>query len=482
MSQKSPKSSTFPWVYRYFQFGLMVTITIVVPLIILSWYLIFNFVGLYSNFKLVFWLITVYISFGFVVSFIQYFSIFSFQLYSLQIRNFFMLPSNKRLFYKIILPPNAQYDTRILGRFFKDLYHSFIINNMSWSNTLRTGKYHQSICFDYIVENGETQCYVSFPFKKHTIVIEIFKKYFPQVSLQSVKDPFYDLPNQWEEDNTSQYNQMAGCVISHSMSEFFGSTTADFNIGHKRNISDFLIYLGSALPLNKFVLQYVFTFDSLIDKSYYDKKYDQLTKNLVNQYSPSNLKKGADSEAFATLLPQYQIQRLNDINSRLALEEENLARAGIKIVSFCSDQDYAKTERALDKAIRAYFQENSSYSTDNKLEKVYLTATNQTYFNHHKVHKDLDETAKFAFDRLVFLPTTLEPYFANLYNTFFYPNENRWRRKNLYISFRRRLGYKPWSDSFCLLEFDTIDRYFQIPIVKSRNGVHDTLLKVDCKL
>ena len=488
MNQKIQKQNSFPWVHHYVKFGLFALVFVGFPLVISILFLVNNFGGIVNLWvdmprapilKLCFWLSIVYIFFGFAVAYIYYFSIFSFQVYSLQIRNFFMLPSNKRLFYKMYLPVGFEYDTRLLSRFFKDLYHGFVINNMSWSSTLRTGKYHQSIGFDYIVENGELQYCISFPFNKQPIAIEIFKKYFPQINLQLVKDPFSSLPNQWSEDQTFQYEQMAGCVISHNMSEIFGSTSADFNIGHKHNISDFLVYLNTVLPQNKFVLQYVFTFDPLIDKSYYDKKYDQLASELVGKYSPSNAKKAIDSDAFAVLVPRYQIQKLNDINSRLAKEEENILRAGIKIVSFCSDQDYTKTERALDKAIRAYFQENTSYSTDNKLEKAYLTATNQTYFNHHKVYMDLDQKARFAFDRYVFLPTILEPYFASLYNKFFYPNENRWRRRNLYLSFRRRLGYKPWSDSFCLLEFDTIDRYFQIPIVRSKTESNLIIKKRD---
>ena len=477
MNQKTTNQKTFPWVHHYVKFSLFVTLLIVIPLIIGIWFLVSN-LGLSIDLlsvkssaiflKLFLWLDLIYISFGFAVTFVFYFSVFSFQVYSSQIRNFFMLPSNNRLFYRMNLPIGFEYDTRILGRFMQELYHGFVINNMAWSDTLRSGKYHHTIGFDYIVENGLVQYYVSFAFSKQPIVIETFKKYFPQINLQLAKDPFSNLPNQWQEDQSFQYDQMAGCVISHNMSEIFGSTSANFNIGHKHNISDFLVYLGIALPQNKFVLQYVYTFDCLLDPSYYDQKYDQLAKDLVNKYSPSNAKKSIDSDAFATLVPAYQIQKLNDINTRLAKEKKNLVRAGIKVVGFCSDEDYTKTERALDKAIRAYFQENSSYNTDNKLEKAYLTATNQTYFNHHKVYMDLDEKARFAFDRFVFLPTILEPYFAGLYNNFFYPNENRWRRKNLYLSFRRRLGYKPWSDSFCLLEIDSIDRYFQIPIVRAK--------------
>jgi hypothetical protein len=503
MTQKPANHNSFPWVHHYVKFGLFALVLVGIPLIA-SIIVILNSIqdpawlvcdsvcsdsftssqntgtGSFALlkmtgdlmwlffYKLIVWLAFIYVFFGFVVSFISYFSIFSFQVYSSQIGNFFRLPKNKRLFYKMNLPVGFEYDTSLLGRFMRDLYNGFIINGMTWSSTLRSGKYHQTIGFDYIVENGRLEYYVSFPFNKHSIVIETFKKYLPQINLQLAKDPFADLPNQWSEDQNFKYEQMAGCVISHNMSEIYGATSADHNSGNKHNISDFLVYLGTALPHNKFVLQYIYTFDSLIDPSYYDKKYDELATNLMNKYSPSNAKKTIDTDAFTTLIPKYQVQKLNDINFRLNDDQGNLVRAGIKIVGFCSNEDYAKTERALDKAIRAYFQENSSYGTDNKLEKAYLTSTNQTYFNHHKVYMDLDEKARFAFDRYTFLPTILEPYFASLYNKFFYPNENRWRRRNLYVSFKRRLGYKPWSDSFCLLETNSIDRYFQIPIVRTK--------------
>lgn len=478
MSQKPTDQTSFPWVHHYIKFGLFVVAFVGLPMLLSLGFVANNFDGfidLWRNkslatiFKILFWLGLIYIFFGFIVILIFYFSVFSFQVYSSQIRNFFMLPKNKRLFYKLNLPAGFDYDTRLIGRFMKDLYHGFVINSMTWSSTLRSGKYHQTICFDYIVDNGLLECFVSFPLNKHSIVIETFKKYFPEIRLQQVKDPFTDLPKQWSEDQNFRFDQLAGCVISHNMSEIYGTTTADYNTGNKRNISDFLVYLGNTLPQNKFVLQYVYTFDSLIDPSYYDKKYDDLAANLMNKYSPSNSKKSIDTDAFAALVPKYQVQKLNDINFRLNDDKGNLVRAGIKIIGLCSNEDYTKTERALDKAIRAYFQENSTYNADNKLEKAYLTATNQTYFNHHKVYMDLDEKPRFAFDRLVFLPTMLEPYFASLYNRFFYPNENRWRRKNLYLSFRRRLGYKPWSDSFCLLETNSMDRYFQIPIVRAKN-------------
>jgi hypothetical protein len=491
MNPKFQNPNSFPWVHHYVKLVIFALVFVGIPFVI-SLLVIVNLIQntlwwvnvpqpleqplIGANFNtssgLVFlsnlssWLAFIYIFFGFVVTFLFYYSVFSFQVYSSQIRKFFMLPKNKRLFYKMNLPVGFEYDTRLLGRFMKDLYFGFIINGMTWSSTLRTGKYHQTIGFDYIVENGQLEYYVSFPFNKYPIVVESFKKYFPEIRLEQVKDPFADLPTQWNEDQPNRFDQMAGCVISHNMSEIYGATTADYNNGNKHNISDFLVYLGTALPHNKFVLQYIYTFDSLIDPSYYDQKYDELASDLVTKYSPSNAKKTMDTDAFAVLIPKYQVQKLNDINFRLNDDKGNLVRAGIKIVAFCSNEDYARTERALDKAIRAYFQENSTYNTDNKLEKAYLTATNQTYFNHHKVYMDLDEKARFAFDRFVFLPTILEPYFASFYNKFFYPNENRWRRRNLYVSFKRRLGYKPWSDAFCLLETNSIDKFFQIPIVK----------------
>jgi hypothetical protein len=468
MHKDQKLQTSFPWVHYYFKFCLFALVFVAVPLILSLWFIVHNFGPVDHLHKLLYWLAIIYVLFGFTVVFIFYLSVFSFQVYSSQIRNFFMLPENKRLFYKMRLPAGFEYDTRLIGRFMQDLHHGFVINNMNWSSTLRSGKYHQTIAFDYIVENGKVECYVSFPFRKRPIVVESFKKFFPQIDLQLVKDPFSNLPKQWSENQNYNYEQMAGCVISHNMSEIYGATTGPHQDGNKHNISDFLVYLGNALPHNKFVLQYVYTFDSLIDPSYYDKKYGELASELMKKYSPSSGKKAVDTDAFGALIPKYQVQKLNDINSRLAKDKKNLVRAGIKIVGFCSDKDYGKTERALDKAIRAYFHENSIYGTDNKLEKAYLTATNQTYFNYHMVYMDLDEKARFVFDRFVFLPTTLEPYFASLYNQFFYPNENRWRRKNLYVSFRSRLGYKPWSDSFCLLEFDTIDRYFQIPIVRAK--------------
>jgi hypothetical protein len=487
MTDKTQNSNSFPWVHYYIKFGLFAAVFVGVPLItsfvILSeakdplWWVYYTVdsqqplgnLNIIFLTKLLNWLSLIYLFFGFVVSFVFYFSVFSFRVYSSQIRKFFMLPKNKRIFYKLSLPVGFEYDTTLLGPLMKDLYNGFIINNMTWSSTLRTGKYHQAICFDYIVQNGQLDYYVSFPFNKYSVVTEVFKKYLPQINLQPVQDPFVQMPRDWCQDQSYQYEQMAGCVISHQMAEFFGATTTDHNSSHKRNIADLLIYLATVLPSNKFVLQYVFTFDSLIDPSYYDQKYDKLASDVVTKYSPTNAKKTTDSDAFAALIPKHQVQKLSDINFRLNDDKGNLIKAGIKIVSFCSNQDYAKTERVLDKAIRAYFQENSNYGTDNKLEKAYLTATNQTYFNHHKEYMDLDEKARFAYDRLVFLPTILEPYLSSFYNRFFYPNENRWRRRNLFLSFRRRLGYKPWSDAFCLLEVTSIDRYFQIPVVKTKS-------------
>jgi hypothetical protein len=482
MSEKTQNSNSFPWVHHYVKFVFLCLVIVGLPILLSVWFLVSNSGGNFGRavelwrdrpsatvLKLLNWLALVNLFFGFVVSFVFYFSVFSFQVYSSQIGNFFMLPKNRRIFYRMSLPVGFDYDTRILGKFMKDLYHGFIINSMDWSSTLRSGKYHQTIGFDYIVEKGQVSYYLFMPLNKQPLVIEAFKKYFPQITLELVRDPFANLPNQWSESQNFKFEQVAGCVISHKMSEIYGSTTSDFDNGNKRNISDLLLYLGTAFPQNKFVLQYVFTFDSLVDPSYYDQKYEELASGLLNKYSPSNAKKKIDSDAFAALIPKHQVQKINDISARLSLKKGNLVKAGIKIIGFCSNEDYAKTERALDKAIRAYFQENSTFATDNKLEKAYLTATNQTYFNHHKVFMDLDPNARLVFDRFVFLPTILEPYFANLYNQFFYPNENRWRRKNLYLSFRRRLGYKPWSDSFCLLEFDSIDRYFQIPVVRSRS-------------
>jgi hypothetical protein len=484
MSENTKNLKSLPWVHHYVKFSIFCGVFVLIPLLlsILVLSRSFSFVLGLSNpiailsigsidtfLRLGFWLAFLFVFLGFYIIFIHFFSYFNFEIYSGQIRKFFTQPINKRVFYRMQLPQNFQYDTRLVCGLIKEFYFSFISKNITWSTVLNYGKYHHSACFDYIVENGVVKCYISFPFGKQVVAIEVFKKYFPQIELVMCKDPFGDMPKQWlEDDKAYKYDNMAGCVISHSMAAMFGSTENPTNDKNKYNISDFLSYLSQALPEDKIVLQYVYTFDSLIDPSYYDDKRDKLMEKTLEIYSPSNGKKTTDTDAFAVLLPSFQAKRLDDLNVRLDKDNEKFVRAGIKIVAFCNDKNYERTERALDKAIRAYMQENSNYASDNQLEKSYLTATNQTYFNHHKVYKDIDERARFMYERMVFLPTILEPYFASLYNKFYYPNENRWRRKNLYTCFKRRSGYKPLSDSLCLLDFGNIDRSFQIPVFKGK--------------
>jgi hypothetical protein len=484
MKENSKNLKPLPWVHHYIKFGIFCGVFILIPLFIsiLAISQIFGYIqpilssgtltaiSILSPYsRLGFLIIFLFLFLGFYVIFIHFFSYFTFEIYSGQIRKFFAQPINKRVFYRMELPLNFQYDTRLVCGLIKELYFSFISKNITWSTVLNYGKYHHSACFDYVVENGEVACYVSFPFSKQILAIEAFKKYFPQINLIMCKDPFGDMPKQWKEDEKrNKFDNIAGCVISHSMAAMFGSTENPMNDKNKYNISDFLAYLSQALPEDKIILQYVFTFDSLVDPSYYNEKRDKLMEKTVEIYSPSNGKKTTDTDAFAVLLPSFQAKRLDDLNVRLDKDNEKFVRSGIKLVAFCNDKNYERTERALDKAIRAYMQENSNYASDNQLEKAYLTATNQTYFNHHKVYKDIDERARFMHERMVFLPTILEPYFASLYNKFYYPNENRWRRRALYLCFMRRSGYKPLSDSLCLLDFGNIDRSFQIPVFKGK--------------
>jgi hypothetical protein len=483
MKETTNKNQSMPWVHHYVKFFVLSFFVVFLPILISFAYILlkilsegysFPFGFLLKNYlsldfsKILFWLAFVFLIFGGLVFFVQIFSYFSFQVYNIQIRNFYRLPTNKRVFYKMKLPQNYHYDSRNICGLIKEFYLSFISTNITWSTVLSTGKYHHTASFDYIVENGEVNCYVSFPFTKQAVATEAFKKFFPEIELTLVKDPFGEMPSQWSEDDSGyKYDNMAGCVISHSMSEMYGTIEPKFSAKKNTNITDFLTYLAAALPNDKIVLQYVFTFDPLIDTSVYDEKYDKLAQKLVEDYSPSNGKKKSDSDAFGHLVSKHQINRMNQLNDRLKEYQQSLIRTGIKVAGFCKDADYSRTERAIDKAIKAYFQENTTFASDNQLEKAYLTATNQTYFNHHKVYKDIDDRAWFMHKRMVYLPTILEPYFASLYNQFYYPNENRWRRRNLYIALKRRLGYKPLSDGMCLIDYKEIDRFFQIPTFKS---------------
>jgi hypothetical protein len=484
MQESLKNQKTLPWIHHYIKFGLFCGVFWLVPALVVFWYLyrVFNtfsfsndmFLAIsnYSAFgKLGFWLCLVFVLFGFFVIFIHYISYFTFEIYAGQIRIFFRQPDNRRVFYKMDLPVNYNYNSRVCGEIVKEMYLTFLSKNITWSTVLNYGKYHHCATFDYIVEDGAINSYVSFPFKKQILAIEIFKKHLPEIKLTMVKDPFATMPAQWSSDNTGfKYSSMAGSVISHSKSAFFGDTDTHHIQNSSTNISDLLDYLSKALPNNKVVLQYVFTFDSLLDPSIYYEKYAKLASDTMYKYSPSNGTKKTDTNAFEALVPKYALNKLHDINQRLLTSDEKLVRAGIKIVSFCSDSEYVRTEKILDKAIKAYFQENSAFESDNKLEKSYLTATNQTYYNHSSIKRDEDERAKFMYERMVYLPTALEPYFASLYNQFYYPKENEWRRKSLYTCFKARSGYKPLTDSLCILEFDTMDKFFQIPVIKSQSA------------
>ncbi len=407
----------------------------------------------YFGLKLINWIAVVMLlggSYNLNIKLLEYWIYFIFQT---QIMLWYKIPANEKVTYKIIIPDNYNYDTKVMKNFMKDMYDGFYSENVTWESVLNYGKGYQSVCFDCVAENGKIECFVSIAFSRSFVLRTLLEKYFPELSLVEAIDPYQSAPKTFKEDRGFMgYETMSGTNLATTKSSIYPFPPNIFTDPVIMAGDNFLRYCRDTLPNSKIVIQFIFIFNSGRSYDLMVKEFNQYRQNLFERFTP---KKGTkkQSGAFGILLPMMEKESLQKIEHRLNKNTNKLFSSNIKVVGFCSNQDYVRVEQVLDKAIRIFY--------GGTVEKKYLTATNQTYYNH--TGKNNIPNQDWLYDTFVFPPLLLEPYLSDSYNRFFYPNENRWRRKSLYRYLVRRSAYGPWSHRDCLLDAEDVSVVFNIP-------------------
>ena len=407
----------------------------------------------YFALKLINWIALVMFVGGSYILNIKLLEYWIYYIFQTQIRLWYNIPNNKKVTYRIIIPDEYTYDTSAMKDFMKDLYDGFYSENVTWESVLNYGKGYQSICFDYIVEHGQINCFVTISLSRFIVLKTILGRYFPELELVEDIDPYQNAPKTFKEERGFMgYETMSGTNLANGTPSLYPFPPNIFNDPVMMAGDNFLRYCRDKLPNTKVILQFIFIFNSGRSYDLMVKEFNEYRQNLFERFSPKKGNK-KQSGAFGVILPKMEKENLQKIEHRLNKNTNKLFTSSVKVVGFCNHPDYVNLEKVLDKAIRVFY--------GGTVEKKYLSATNQSYYNH--TGKNNIPNQNWLYDTLFFPPTLLEPYLSDIYNRFFYPNENRWRRKSLYRYLVRRSAYGPWSHRDCLLDSEDISVVFNIP-------------------
>lgn len=390
--------------------------------------------------------------------------------------NYMSKPEYAKMTFKLIIPPNYNYTNHKIKILFAFFFNTFRANNININTTYNQGKYFHNISFDYIIEAGQIVSYVTFPKKMAVKVFEIFRIVFPEIKLITTKDPFSD---SFFQNNLFDSQNIAGFSVASRYSNLMPPAPLQHLAKNQKQINDLLQYIksNSAGQEIKYFVQYNFVFDDRISHKKYNDEFDVLLQELFEKYGAKKVvqSKFKDSsnlneEMFHVMFPKDEQDRINIMFERLknvwwycalrvvAIQSnENVTDNPAKISSIEQVDDF------LDTAFRTIFDIPSE--SQSPLEKKYLTATNQSYFNHKANFKTINqpETAH-LYDNFYFPPPNIESYISPFYNNFYFPKENKYRSQQLYRTLLTRDVMAPWGGDAFLVDLNSITACFQIPI------------------
>ena len=398
-------------------------------------------------------------------------------------------PEHQKMTFKLTIPPNYDYTNHKIKILFAFFFNIFRASNININTAYNEGKWFHNLSFDYIIENGQITSYITFPKKMAIKILEAFKIVFPEIKLSPAKDPFKS--DFFQNGNQNINNNIAGFSVAPKYSNLISPAPLEHLTNNKKQINNLLQYIknnsnsntnfndNSATEDVKYIVQYNFRFDDRTDYQKYHDEFDVLLQELFVKYGAKKLMETLDKtkdpsnlneEMFHTVFPQAEQDRLNIMFNRLRTVWWHCSLRVMAIhnpLSYSYNSDDLKLARDqsddfLDKAFRTIFDTPSE--SQSSLEKKYLTATNQSYFNHKTNFQNITqpETAH-LYDNFYFPNLATEPYIAPFYNNFYFPNENKHRRLQLYRTLLKRDVMAPWGGNTFLVDLNSITGCFQFP-------------------
>jgi hypothetical protein len=472
------------WFSVFGLFGLILLIVLPVLTVLSLYNFGFYLLNAGSATKLIFFLLVVYSSFGFLFLSLKMWEYWDSRFMLHQIIKYKSTPKEKAVTFELLIPPNYHYDPSILTGFFYFLGNIFRSSNITRNIQYNYGRCTSDITFDFIAQNGQLRTYITFPFKKINQVQEAFKRFFPQIQLQQIDNPYSNWPKEWDSKlGVEGFHDLIGFSIGNSKSNIYPTlmpATMDIN---KMPMDMLMLAFRDLFPNQKVIFQQIFKFDTnnaITDNPLAKTEFDQFRQDIFDQYAPFNDRKEKDQHAFGVLMPNMTTT-LSNIARHFEVAYPTYS---YKIIVFCKDeQESAQLVKNVEKIVTAYTDSVGDFFGSNYISLQYITSNKQQY----RGINSIPPQAKSVFDTFVYpnqFSPQIESIFAQLYQKYFYPNENRYRSKVNYSGLTRRDADIAWFANWNLTSPLSIPAWFQLPsrsVSKTKTAV-DKLNKFDLSI
>jgi hypothetical protein len=414
--------------------------------------------------KLVFFLFLTYTAMGFWVFFAKLYEYWEESFTVFQRGKYNAKTSQKQITLQLHIPENYQYKPNTLISFFFYMGNAFKTTNVTKQVQYNYGRWFSNVTFDFIAHKGEIKSYVTIQRKKYNETIEMFKRFFPEVGIEDVDDPYKTWPKKWEEGvGADGFKNFVGFHLGNSQTNMY---PVDWNLGvsiSNMPMDMMLRAVRDIFPDQKIILQQVFRFNPgnhLGSQKKYQDEFAKLRQDMFDRYAPKKADGGRDSHAFEALLPHSVVKGMDIVAQHLELAYPAFA---YRVMALCTDEKQAQIViQKLEKLARVYEGNTQDGFYCNSLDIKYITSTNQEYSTGNSVHP----LFKGVYDTYVYpigFGPQAEAFISPLYEKYYYPNENRYRTKVNYSRLLARDSNAPWNGDWNITEAFAMAGFWQLP-------------------
>lgn len=413
--------------------------------------------------KLFFALIAAYFTGGFWVFGVKIKEYYEEAFIPMQRGKYMSRPPQQPMTLRLIIPDDFKYDPNIFAGFFFYMGNAFKTTNVTKQVLYNYGRWFSNVTFDQIIHKGKIETYMTFPQKKYNEVVEMFKRYFSDIKLENVDDPFKNWPKEWDSDRKFMgFDRVVGFNLANGKSNTFPLVTGPELDPQNMPMDMFMRAVRDTFPDQVVVFQNLFRFNPANwggdPESEYHKEFEQFRLDLLKQYAPEANGK-LDTHAFEAFLPKWATESISKIADHLAMMYPSYT---YRIMVLCNDENDEFVFSKLEKLSRVYTG-NTYDNADNDIRIAYPTCTHQEYMSDRKAgnHK-----YQGIYDTFVFpdwFGDQFEAMMAPYWEKYYYPNENRYRRKNIYKTTVKRDLNAPWNGDWNLTDALGISGFFQFP-------------------
>jgi hypothetical protein len=369
----------------------------------------------------------------------------------------------KPMTIELIIPTDFKYDpTTFVGYFFY-MGNTFKTTNVTKQVQYNYGRWFSNITFDQIAHKGQIRTYATFPQKKYNEFVEMYKRFFPEIHLRVCDDPFKEWPKEWDTGKKLMgYDRVVGFNLGNSKSNTFPLVEGSELNPDNMPMDMFMRAVRDTLPNEIVVFQNIFRFNpgnwAGQPDGEYHKEFTKWRDDILNQYAPMANGK-MDTHAFEAFLPKWAHHAISKISMHL---KNMYPSYTFRIMALTTDANDEYVYSKLEKWSRVYTG-NTYDDADNDISIQYPTCTHQEYAPDRKAG---NPKYQLIYDTMVFpdwYGDQFEALISPLYEKYYYPNENRYRQKNIYKTTVKRDLNAPWNGDWNLTDALGMSGFFSFP-------------------